>query len=201
MKTKELALISIMSALTVAVAYGKGLATSFLPGLIDFNSILIFVTGFCFGYFVGGAIGIVSMFIYMILPYPFAHPSAWIFTISPLLLVIQCSLGAMMGIMGANWGRKWKQSPLEINRTFIIKIAIIGFALTFVYQIISSIGFYLAYPFYSSVWEAIILTFIPLLYPYPPITQVFTNAIIFAVLGPPLIRMIKKYSWANFINQ
>lgn len=192
MKSREITLISIMSALTVAVAYGKGLTLSFLPGLIDFMTVLIFVLGFCFGCFVGGIIGVLSMTIYMLIPYPFAHPSAWLFTMSPILLMVQAALGAIFGIVGGLWGRKWKNTQVETSRAFIIKIALIGFVLTFVYQIFSSVGFYLAYPIYPSVWEAIYLTFIPLYYPYPPVTQAFTNTIIFAVLGYPLIKVIKR---------
>lgn len=192
MKSKELTLISVMSALTVAIAYGKGLALSVLPGLIDFMTIIIFVNGFSFGYFLGGLVGAISMVIYMIIPYPFAHPSAWLFTLSPILLMVQAVLGAMYGVVGGLWGRRWKQKQVETNRAFICKIALLGFVLTFVYQIISSIGFYLAYPIYPSVWEAIYLTFIPLYYPYPPIVQVLTNTVIFALLGSPLIVAIKR---------
>lgn len=193
MKPREIALVSLMSALTVAVAYGKGLALSFLPGLIDFTSVIIFVNGFSFGSLLGGVIGVISMVIYMLIPYPFAHPSAWLFTISPTLLIIQAILGAMYGVIGGLWGRRRKQNQVEANRGFIVQIAVLGCVLTFVYQILSSIGFYLAYPiFFTSVWEAIYLTFIPLYYPYPPITQVITNTIIFTLLGSPLIMAIKR---------
>ena len=181
-----------MSAVTIAVAYGKGLALSFLPGLIDFMTVIIFVNGFCFGYFVGGLIGAISMFIYMIIPYPLAHPAAWLFTMSPILLIVQTALGAMFGVIGGLWGRRWKQLQVKTNRGFIFKIGLIGFVLTFIYQILSSIGFYLAYPFYPSVWEAIYFTFIPLYLPYPPITHVFTNTIIFVLLAFPLIKAIKR---------
>ena len=192
MKTQEIALISLMSALTVAVAYGRGLALSILPGLIDFMSVIIFINGFSFGYLIGGLIGAISMAIYMLIPFPFVHPSAWLFTLSPILLIVTTVLGAMYGVVGGLWGRKWKHKQVEINRTFIVKMALFGFVLTFVYQILSSIGFYLAYPFYPSVWEAIYFTFIPLYLPYPPITHVFTNTIIFVFLGFPLIKAIKR---------
>jgi hypothetical protein len=192
-----------MSALTVAVAYGRGLALPILPGLVDFMSVIIFVNGFCFGYFAGGVIGGISMIIYMMIPFPFAHPSAWLFTISPILLMVQGALGAMYGIVGGLWGRRWGQKQVSTNLMFVVKIALFGLLLTFIYQIISSIGFYFAYPVYRNVWEAIYLTFIPLYYPYPPITQVFTNTIIFAFLGTPLIVAINKLpiSWNSYISE
>ena len=191
MKSREIALIALMSALTVAIAYGKGLAFSVLPGLIDFMTVIIFVNGFCFGSVLGGLVGVISMIIYMLIPYPLAHPSAWLFAISPILLVVQALLGAMFGVVGGVWGRGWKRKPVVVDRGFLVKIALLGCGLTFVYQIASSVGFYLAYPFLS-FWETIFLTFIPSLYLYPPITHVVTNAIIFAVIGAPVILAIKR---------
>jgi len=70
-------------------------------------------------------------------------------------------------------------------------MAVAGFALTFIYDILSSIGFYIAYPgIYASIWEAIYLTFIPLWLPYPPIIHTVTNIIVFAVVGPSIIKAI-----------
>lgn len=193
MKTRELALIALMSALTVAIAYSKGLALSALPGLIDFMTVIIFVNGFSFGSMLGGLVGAISMIIYMLIPYPLAHPSAWLFSISPILLIIQAVLGTMYGVVGGLWGRRWTQKQVEVNRLFLVKIALFGGILTFIYQIVSSIGFYLAYPtIYPSVWYAIYFTFIPLYLPYPPITQVVTNTIIFAVIGAPVIVAIQR---------
>jgi hypothetical protein len=192
MKTRDIALIALMSALTVAIAYSKGLALSILPGLIDFMTVIIFVNGFSFGSLLGGLVGAISMLIYMLIPYPFAHPSAWLFTISPILLLVQAILGAMYGVVGGLWGRGWIQKHVEVNRGFLVKIALLGGILTFIYQIVSSIGFYLAYPIYPSVWDAIYFTFIPLYYPYPPITQVITNTLIFAIIGAPLIVAIQR---------
>ena len=193
MNTRELTLISIMSALTVAVAYGRGLALPFLPGLLDFLSIIIFVNGFCFGWFVGGAVGAISMVIYMIIPYPFAHPSAWLFMISPILLTVQ---GGARSYVRRCWRvfrtKLGAEKKERTRRKFIVEMALVGFILTFVYQILSSVGFYLAYPIYPSIWEAIVFTFIPRYYPYPPIAQAVTNTVIFAVLGYPLIITIKK---------
>ena len=190
MKSREIALVSIMSALTVAIAYSKGLAMPFLPGLIEFTSVIIFVNGFCFGYVVGGAIGALALAIEMMIPYPFAFPTAWIFTISPILLIIIIALGAMFGIVGGFLGKRLRHE--KIDRKFIIRMGFTGFALAFVYQILSSIGFYLAYPIYASVWVAIYFTFLPLYYQYPPISQAFTNIIVFALIAPPLILAIKK---------
>lgn len=190
METKKLALVSVLSAVTIVVAYAKGLGMANLPGVIEFTSVLIFVSGFCFGWFVGGFVGFISLVIYMLIPYPFAHPAAWLFTISPILLIVMGVLGALYGLVGGAIGKM--QNPKKITIKFALEMALWGFILTFAYDVFSSIGFYLAYPVYPSVWEAIYLTFIPLYYPYPPVIHTFTNTIIFAAIAPALIFAIQN---------
>ncbi len=187
--SKQIALTAVMSALTVVVAYSKGLAATSLPGVFEFMTVLIFISGFCFGAPVGGSVGAISLSIYMLIPYPLAHPAAWLYTTSPILVLIMAALGAMFGVAGAlstrllkpaNWGK------------FSLSLAAIGFALTFTYDIVSSLGFAVAYPTYSDPMQAIILTFIPAYYPYPPIIHTFTNTIIFAAAAPPIIQAVNK---------
>lgn len=189
---KKVALIAIMSAITIVVAYARGLGLPSLPGLVEFMTVLIFVSGFCFGCVVGGCVGAISVTIYMLIPYPFAHPAAWLFTISPVLLLVMAILGAMYGVAGGIFGRI--RNPAKISTRFIVELALLGFILTLAYDIFSSVGFYLAYPVYPSVWEAIYLTFIPLYYPYPPIVHTFTNTLLFLILAPALIRAINRFS-------
>jgi hypothetical protein len=179
----------MMSALSIVVAYSKGLAVTSLPGVFEFMTVLIFVSGFCFGMLVGFSVGLISLSIYMLIPYPFAHPAAWLYTTSPVLIIVMAVLGAMFGLAGAlsskilrpeRWGK------------FSLSLAAIGFVLTLIYDIGSSLGFALAYPAYSDPMQAIILTFIPAYYPYPPIIHTVTNTIIFAALAPPLIQGILR---------
>ncbi|MBN1683638.1 ECF transporter S component [Candidatus Bathyarchaeota archaeon] len=188
MNTRQLALTAVYSALVVAIAYARGLAAPSLPGLFEFMTVLIFVGGYCFGQTVGIAVGGISLVIYMLIPYPFAHPAAWLYTTSPVLLFIMMVLGAIFGYGG------WLTSKMfqpESSR-FALKLGLIGFFLTFLYDVFSSIGFAVAYPVYSDIWTAIYLTFIPLYYPWPPIIHTVTNTVIFVVLGVPLIKAVKK---------
>jgi len=188
MKPKDLAIASIFSALCIVVGYGRGLAIPIVPG-VEFMSVIIFATGFMFGIAAGALSGAITLTVYMLVPYPFAHPAAWLFTISPLLLAIMAALGAMFGIAGGIIGRRY--SSVQVNTKFITVMAIVGFALTFAYDVLSSIGFYVAYPgIYTSIWEAIYLTFIPLWLPYPPIIHTVTNTIVFAIVGPPIVKAI-----------
>lgn len=189
MNARQVALIAVMSALSIVIAYSRGLAVSSLPGVFEFMTVLIFISGFCFGSIVGVSVGIISLSIYMLVPYPFAHPAAWLYTISPILLLVMAALGALFGLAGALSSRIIK--PAGWGR-FSLSLAVIGFALTLIYDIFSSLGFALAYPAFSDPIQAIYLTFIPLYYPWPPIIHTFTNTIIFAVIAPPLIQGIKK---------
>jgi len=192
LEAKKLALIAMLSAITIVVAYARGLGLSSLPGLVEFMTVMIFVSGFCFGWVVGVSVGFVAVIIYMLIPYPFAHPAAWLFTISPVLLLVMGLLGALYGIVGGFFGKL--RNPARIDIKFVAELSFLGFVLTFIYDIFSSIGFYLAYPVYPSVWEAIYLTFIPLYYPYPPIIHTVTNTIVFAVVAPAIIHAIHVFS-------
>lgn len=189
MKTREITLVSLLSTVAVAIGYLKGLTITSFPGLIEFMTVTIFVTGFCFGCSIGALTGALTLAIYMLIPYPFAHPAAWIFTISPILLSVMIVLGALYGFVGGLLGRHW--NPDKKSSFFVLEMAFWGFILTLLYDIFSSVGFYLAYPVYPSVWEAIYFTFIPLYYVYPPIIHTITNTIVFALIAPPLIRAIK----------
>jgi hypothetical protein len=189
MNAKKIALIAALSAVTIVIGFGKGLGMSSLPGLVEFMTVTIFVGGFCFGWIIGSIVGGIATAIYMLVPAPFTNPAAYIFVISPVLLAIMAILGALYGVVGGLLG-KWR-NPDKKQLLFVAEMAFWGFILTFIYDIFSSIGFYLAYPVYSSVFEAIYLTFIPLYLPYPPIVHTFTNTIVFALVAPPLVIAIQ----------
>lgn len=186
--TRQISLIAVMSAASIVVAYSKGFALSSLPGVFEFMTVLIFVSGFCFGLIVGASVGVISLAIYMLIPYPFAHPAAWMFSISPVLLAVMALLGCMFGVAGAI-SSKFLQPRKSLR--FTLSLTVLGLCLTFVYDIMSSIGFALAYPAFTTILDSLVLTFVPLYYPWPPIIHTVTNAIIFAAVAPVLITAIK----------
>jgi hypothetical protein len=188
LNTRQIALIAVMSATSMVIAYSKGLAAPSLPGVIEFMTVLIFISGFCFGRIVGTSVGVIALTIYMLIPYPFAHPAAWLFSTSPILLAVMAFLGGMFGVVGAVVSRFMKP---QMNLRFAFLLALIGFGLTFTYDIVSSVGFAIAYPAFTTIWQAIVLTFIPLYYPWPPIIHTVTNTIIFATVAPVLITTIR----------
>jgi len=196
--TRQICLIAVMSAASIVVAYSKGLATPTLPGVFEFMTVLIFVTGFCFGALVGSSVGVIALTIYMLIPAPFAHPAAWMFSISPVLLVVMALLGGMFGLAGA-YASRFLRPRRDLR--FTLSLALIGLGLTFVYDLASSIGFALAYPAFTSIWQSIVLTFIPMYYPWPPIVHTATNAIIFGAVAPVLIISIKALPETSFSPQ
>lgn len=187
MRTRDIALVSILTAATVAVAFAKGLSIPSLPGLVEFMTVLIFISGFCFGPFIGASIGILSETIYQLVPFPFAHPAGWLFVISPILLGIMALLGAMYGVAGGILG---KRRQGKTGRRILIEMGLSGFILTLIFDIMSSVGFYLAYPVFD-FWTTLLWTFVPAYYPYPPIVHTVTNTLVFLVIAPPLINRIE----------
>ncbi len=187
MNSKQASITAVMSALAIVVAYSRGLALSTLPGVFELMTVMIFIAGFCFGAAVGVSVGVISLSIYMLVPYPFAHPAAWLYTISPVLLIVMAGLGALFGLAGAFTSRFLK--PAGWGR-FSLSLGVIGFALTLIYDLTSSLGFALAYQ--TDPVQTIYLTFVPLYYPWPPIIHTVTNTIIFAVLAPPIIQGIRR---------
>ena len=189
MNSKQVALTAVMSALAIVVAYSRGLAISSLPGVFELMTVLIFISGFCFGWAVGGSVGVISLSVYMLIPYPFAHPAAWLYSTSPVLLVVMAALGAMFGLAGALASKTLKP---EGWKRFSISLGVLGFVLTFAYDVLSSLGFALAYPAFTDPIQAVYLTFVPLYYPWPPIIHTVTNTIIFAIVAPPIIQAIRR---------
>lgn len=187
MNSKQVALTAVMSALAIVVAYSRGLAISSLPGVFELMTVLIFISGFCFGGAVGGSVGVISLSVYMLIPYPFAHPAAWLYSTSPVLLVVMAALGAMFGLAGALASKTLK--PDNWKR-FSLSLGVLGFALTFAYDVLSSLGFALAYQL--DLVQTISLTFVPLYYPWPPIVHTVTNTLIFALIAPPIIQGIRR---------
>jgi uncharacterized membrane protein len=192
LKAKDVALISVFSALCVVVGYARGLAVSSLPNVVEFMTVLIFVSGLMFGWVVGALDGAITLAIYTLIPYPFASPASFLFMTPPVLLAVMIGLGSLYGLVGGILGRRYRTHKMNVR--LIAEMAFWGFLLTFTYDVLGSVGFYMAYSiYYTSVWQAIYWTFIPMYMPYPPIIHTFTNTIVFAILAPPLIRAIGSF--------
>lgn len=189
MKTREIELACLLAAATVAVALAKGLTVSSLPGLVEFLTVLIFTSGFCFGPIIGCGLGLLSLILYMLVPFPLAQPAAWLFVIPPVILGIMGALGAMFGIAGGFVGRR---KGSETGRRLLVEIGLSGFLLTLTYDVGSSVAFWIAYRA-TDFSTAVLNTFTPALYPYPPIVHTLTNTVVFLVIAPPVINRIEDF--------
>jgi uncharacterized membrane protein len=74
MNSRQASITSVKSVLAIVVAYSRGLAISTLPGVFELMTVMIFIAGFCFGAAVGVSVGIISLSIYMLVPYPSPIP-------------------------------------------------------------------------------------------------------------------------------
>jgi uncharacterized membrane protein len=74
MNSRQASITAVMSALAIVVAYSRRLAISTLPGVFELMTAMIFIAGFCFGAAVGVSVGIISLSIYMLVPYPSPIP-------------------------------------------------------------------------------------------------------------------------------
>jgi uncharacterized membrane protein len=192
LNAKDVALVSVFSALCVVVGYVKILSLFSLPNVLEFTGVLVFVSGLMFGWVIGALNGAISIAILTLIPYPLTSPAAFLFVTPPILLAVMIGLGSLYGLVGGILGKRY--TALKIGRRLIVELAFLGFLLTFTYDVLASVGFYLAYSmYYGSVWDAIYLTFIPTIYmPYPPIIHTFTNTVVFALLVPPLVKAIGR---------
>ena len=192
LKAKDVALVSVFSALCVVIGYVKVSSLFSLPNVIEFTAVLVFVSGVMFGWVVGALDGAISVAIITLIPYPLTSPGAFLFVTPPILLAVMSGLGALYGLVGGLLGKRYNTQ--KMSRRKVAELAVLGVMLTYAYDVLGSVGFYLAYSvYYSSVWEAIMWTFIPTIYmPYPPIIHTFTNTVIFALLVPPLVKAIGR---------
>jgi len=87
----------------------------------------------------GAIVGTVALTLYMLIPSPFAHPAAWIFTTSPILLIVMAVLRAFYGIVGGILGNLC--NPEKKGLKFALETALWGGMLTFIYDVFPVLDF------------------------------------------------------------
>ncbi len=129
LSTRQASVIAVMTALCVSTNY-------LLIGVVNikFMDIIVFVSGIVFGTVVGASVGILTWLVYGTLnPYGFSLP----------ILVATCAGESLYGIIGGLLGFRSTKNDDKITTPrlwFInIKYAIVGFLLTFVYDLFTNI--------------------------------------------------------------
>jgi len=123
--TKRASIIAILTAACVASNYA-------LVGVLNVKvmDVIVFITGLVFGSMSGMMVGFLSWIVYGIVnPYGFSFP----------ILIATAGMETVYGFVGGLMGRR-RGKLVEVNPIFTgIKYAIIGFILTFVYDIVTNL--------------------------------------------------------------
>jgi len=178
--SKRAGVIAVMTAACVSTNY-------LLIGItnVKLMDLIVFTSGFIFGTFVGASVGLLTWLVYGTLnPYGFSLP----------ILAATCTGESLYGIVGGFLGSRTVQDSYEKNRSSILyinaKFAIIGFLLTFIYDLFTNIvsGFVAGIPITVALISGI---------PFA-IAHEFSNTAFFFIGASPLIRaMGRLYSEGN----
>jgi len=171
--------VCLIVALT-AVCIVSNYALIGLPN-VKVADLIVFVAGFCFGSMAGAATGALTWIVYGVLnPLGFSFP-VWISTI-----VGEAIYGIVGGIIGmAHSGKLRAGSRVSACS---LEMALWGFILTFIYDLITNVVFALTFG-------------IPIIYalatgwlvpPWFGILHEGSNTILFSLAAIPLIRVIKN---------
>ena len=125
--TQKASIIAVMTATCIASNYAMiGIAN------VKLMDLLVFVTGLAFGHVTGMTVGVLTWLIYGILnPYGFSLP----------VLIATISMEALYGLAGGMLSRYSKETVAEASIASSLKYAIMGFILTFIYDVGTSIAF------------------------------------------------------------
>ena len=168
LNTRELALLSVLTALCV------GIQITPRPPSIEFTSLICFTVGAFYGCWIGGLLGGLTMFINGFL-------SPWGF--AGINLPFQILGMVIVGLAGGIFGRTIK-AP-ESNTRLVAESSIIGGSLTLLYDVITNLGFAVFFGagiipiFIAGIWFSVI--------------HVGSNTFLFASAFLPLLRIIERF--------
>ena len=167
----KIALISIMAAIGIGGSY----ALVGLPN-IEILSLIIFVTGYLYGWKVGSIVGAVSEAIFAgFNPYGVAP----IITYATLIISFTL-IGFIGGILGRN------NEEIKINSWNMYKFAIIGGILTLFFDLITALSWIIVAPgasFYLTLIMQIPFT----------VVHVVSNLLLFGLVGIPVISRVQMF--------
>lgn len=122
--SQRVGIISILTATCIATNY-------LLIGVVNvkFMDLIVFVSGFVFGPLIGASVGVLTWMVYGTLnPYGFSLP----------ILVVTSVGESLYGVVGGLIGAR-KMGTVGVNFSDNVKFGIIGFLLTFVYDLMTNV--------------------------------------------------------------
>jgi uncharacterized membrane protein len=172
LKSTKIALIAILSALSISTNYAL-IGVSNVK-LMDF---IVFFGGFCFGAVVGSSVGVLSWFVYgLINPLGPAPPLIWIATMLA---------ESVYGIAGGFIGKKLNSNSIQNERLSAgVFFATLGFLPTVLYDLVTNVAF--AYSMNVPMIGAIVTG------AWFGVVHEASNAAIFGLCTVPLISVMKK---------
>ena len=172
MKTRQVALLSVLTALCI------GLQLTPRPPNVEFTSLISFTVGVAFGCWFGAILGASVMFVNGFLsPYGLAG----------LLVLFQAAGMGLIGFVGGVYSKtvaedKVKRMPVEV--------AILGAFLTLTYDVITNVGYALQFSLFTN---SVIVSFIGVLVAGSVfmVIHVASNTALF-VASIPMVKGIQK---------
>ncbi len=164
---------SIQKTTVIALMAAAAVSTNYmLVGVINvkFMDLLVFTTGYMLGALSGATVGVLSWIVYGTLnPYGFSFP----------VLIATALSETLYGIMGGLVSSRVNVKSVRID----LRFAVIGFLLTFIYDLITNI---------VSILTAGIPLSVGLVAGVPfSLVHEVSNAAFFAICLPPLVHGIK----------
>jgi hypothetical protein len=164
----RVALIAVLAAMAI----GGNYALSAIPN-VELSSVMVFLSGFLFGAFIGAIVGFISMSIYQLW-------NPWGAFIPPIgIAVIGCTI--VIGIVGGIIGRALNRLTYSDNRWFLLP-SLFGILLTCFFDLVTTFAYSVGFgiPFIVAL-----VTGLPFM-----VIHSISNAILFSLLTQPVTRAI-----------
>lgn len=168
MKTRKVAVLSVLSALCV------GIQLTPRPPNVEFTSLFCFLTGFLFGSPIGALLGALTMFINGFL-------SPW--GLAGLNMPFQMAGMAIIGFVGGVY-RKTLRNNGKLSLVHIVELPILAGSLTLLYDVITNAGFALI-----ANLDLIVVLIIGAWF---TVIHVAWNTFLFTAAFIPLVEAVKK---------
>lgn len=174
--TRQIALLSVLFAVTTSLQVVPR------PLGVEFTSLITFSTGVVFGGIIGASLGFFVMFVNAFLsPWGLASLNM------PFQMLGMSIIGAVGGFYKIDQGG---------NARFYAETAILGAFLTFIYYLITNVGYAIYFSLFLSrisILEALVLVQVTGV--VFTIIYMVTNIFIFGVGAVPLVNAMRKILW------
>ena len=164
----RVALIAVLAAMAI----GGNYALSAIPN-VELSSVMVFLSGFLFGSFIGAFVGFISMSIYQLW-------NPWGAFIPPIgVAVIGCAI--IIGIVGGVIGSALRRLAYPDNRWFLLP-CLFGILLTLFFDLVTNFAYSVSFgvPFIIAIG-----TGLPFM-----VVHIVSNALLFGLLTQPVTRAV-----------